>query len=146
MSKRLSGKDAFESGLVDAIAPRDKLLSTARDWALDILDYRRPWVVSLYKNDRLEPLAEARIVLNLARSQAREQNPNLTHPLVCIDVIEEGIVAGPRSGLWKVCIEVPFYILVYCSSGRSNETRLIPNCGRKQRLCYNFDNRTLARL
>ncbi|KAL8100997.1 glyoxysomal fatty acid beta-oxidation multifunctional protein MFP-a-like [Apium graveolens] len=101
MSKRLSGKDALKFGLVDAIAPSDKLLSIARHWALDILDYRRPWVVSLYKNDRLEPLAEARIILNLARSQAREQTPNLTHPLVCIDVIEEGIVAGPRSGLWK---------------------------------------------
>lgn len=101
MSKRLSGKDALKLGLVDATVSRDKLLSTARQWALDILDYRRPWVVSLYKNDRLEPLAEARMILNLARSQAREQTPNLTHPLVCIDVIEEGIVAGPRSGLWK---------------------------------------------
>lgn len=111
MSKRISGKDALKLGLVDAIAPRDKLLSTACHWALDILNYRKPWVVSLYKNDRLESLAEARVILNLARSQAREQTPNLTHPLVCIDVIEEGIVAGPRSGLWKVCIKVPFTCL-----------------------------------
>ena len=145
MSKRISGKDALKLGLVDAIASRDTLLSTARQWALDISDYRKPWVVSLYKTDRLEPLSEARIILNLAKSQARERTPNLTHPLVCIDVIEEGIVAGPRTGLWKVRIKVLFTSA--CSSnGRSNKTKLIPNLGRKQRLCYNFDNQTLARL
>lgn len=141
MSKRLSGKEALKLGLVDAIAPRDKLLSTAQHWALDILDYKKPWVVSLYKNDRLEPLAEARIIINLAKSQARERTPNLTHPLVCIDVIEEGIVAGPRSGLRKVCIN-SIYFSVYCS----NKTKIIPNLGRRQRLCCNFDNPTLARL
>ncbi|KAK3000976.1 hypothetical protein RJ639_047317 [Escallonia herrerae] len=101
MSKRVSGKVAQSLCLVDAIAPADGLLSTARCWALDILQCRKPWIVSLYKTDKLEPLAEARMILTLARIQMRKQAPNLTHPLVCIDVVEEGIVSGPRSALWK---------------------------------------------
>lgn len=95
-------------GLVDCIAPVDKLLSTARRRALDILGGRKQWAVSIYKTDKLDSLADARVLLNLARSQAREQNPNLIHPLVCIDVIEEGIVSDPRSALSKVFTDILF--------------------------------------
>ena len=97
-------------GLVDAVVSPDQLVNTARQWALDILDRRRPWVCSLYKTDKIEPLGEAREILKFARAQARKRAPNLTHPLVCIDVIEAGIVSGPRAGLWKVvnCLHYPF--------------------------------------
>ena len=81
----------------------DELVDAARRWALDILERRKPWVSSLYRTDKLEPLGEAREILNFARTQARRQAPNLRHPQVCIDVIEEGIVSGPRVGLMKVC-------------------------------------------
>lgn len=91
-------------GLVDAIVSRDELVNIARQWALDIFHRRRPWVASLYKTDKIEPLGEAREILKFARAQARKQAPNLKHPLVCIDAIEEGIVSGPRAGLWKVLI------------------------------------------
>ncbi|XP_059625651.1 glyoxysomal fatty acid beta-oxidation multifunctional protein MFP-a-like [Cornus florida] len=101
MSKPVTGDKALSLGLVDAIAPANELVNTARWHALDILEYRKPWVVSLYKTEKLESLAEARIILKLARIQAEKQAPNLKHPLVCIDVIEEGIVYGPRAGLWK---------------------------------------------
>ncbi|KAA8543081.1 hypothetical protein F0562_021424 [Nyssa sinensis] len=101
MSKLVNGKDALSMGLVDAIVPADELLNTARCWALDILECRKPWAISLYKTDKLEPLAEARVILKFARVQAKNQAPNLKHPLVCIDVIEEGIVFGPRRALWK---------------------------------------------
>ncbi|KAI5021660.1 hypothetical protein ZWY2020_058390 [Hordeum vulgare] len=40
-------------------------------------------------------------ILKFARAQARKKAANLEHPLICIDVIEEGIVSGPRAGLWK---------------------------------------------
>lgn len=90
-------------GLVDAIVSGDELVNTARNWALDILEGRKPWVSSLYRTDKIEPLGEAREILNFARAQARRQAPNLKHPQVCIDVIEEGIVSGPRAGLMKVC-------------------------------------------
>ncbi|KAK4482167.1 hypothetical protein RD792_009308, partial [Penstemon davidsonii] len=101
MSKRVDGEEARSLSLVDAIAPADKLLGVARQWALDILECRRPWVISLYKNDKLEPLVEARAILKSARLKVQKQNPNVMHPLVCIDVIEAGIVSGPRNALWK---------------------------------------------
>ncbi|XP_061349079.1 glyoxysomal fatty acid beta-oxidation multifunctional protein MFP-a isoform X1 [Gastrolobium bilobum] len=100
-SKPVQGKEAFGLGLVDGVVSPDQLVNTARKWALDILDRRRPWVYSLYKTDKIEPLGEAREILKFARAQARKQAPNLNHPLVCIDVIEAGIVSGPRAGLWK---------------------------------------------
>ena len=89
---------------MDAIVSPNELVNTARRWALEILERRRPWVASLYKTDKLESLGEAREILKFARAQVRKQAPNLKHPLVCIDVIEEGIVSGPRAGLWKVLI------------------------------------------
>ena len=102
MSKPVKGEEAHSLGLVDAIVSPDVLVNTARRWALDILELKRPWIPSLYKNDKIEPLGEAREILKFARTQARKQAPNLEHPIVCIDVIEEGIVSGPRAGLWKV--------------------------------------------
>lgn len=101
MSKPVKGEEALSLGLVDALVSPNELVSTARQWALEIVDRRRPWVSSLYKTDKVESLGEAREILKFARAQARKQAPNLKHPLVCIDVIEEGIVAGPRAGLWK---------------------------------------------
>ncbi|KAG5555099.1 hypothetical protein RHGRI_012583 [Rhododendron griersonianum] len=101
MSKPVKGEEALSLGLVDAIVSPDELVSTARRWALDILERRRPWVASLYKTDKIEPLGEAKEIFKFARAQARKQAPNLKHPIVCIDVIEAGIVSGPRAGLWK---------------------------------------------
>ncbi|XP_076924095.1 peroxisomal fatty acid beta-oxidation multifunctional protein MFP2-like [Bidens hawaiensis] len=100
-SKPVKGEEAHSLGLVDAIVSGDELLDTARKWALDILARRKPWVSSLYKTDKIEPLGEAREILNFARAQARKQAPNLQHPQVCIDVIEAGIFSGPRVGLMK---------------------------------------------
>ncbi|XP_071722079.1 LOW QUALITY PROTEIN: peroxisomal fatty acid beta-oxidation multifunctional protein MFP2-like [Rutidosis leptorrhynchoides] len=100
-SKPVKGEEAHSLGLVDAIVSPEELLNTARRWALDILECRRPWVASLHKTDKIEPLGEAREILKFARAQALKQAPNLRHPQVCIDVIEEGIVSGPRAGLWK---------------------------------------------
>ncbi|CAL0301622.1 unnamed protein product [Lupinus luteus] len=116
-SKPVKGEEACNLGLVDAIVSSDQLVNTARQWALDILDRRRPWVPSLYKNDKIEPLGEAREILKFARVQARKRAPNLNHPLVCIDVIEEGIVSGPRAGLLKEA--EAFQVLVNADTSKS---------------------------
>ncbi|KAK6146180.1 hypothetical protein DH2020_020049 [Rehmannia glutinosa] len=100
-SKPVKGEEALSLGLVDALASSDEVVNTARRWALDILECKRPWVISYYKTDKLEPLGEAREMLKFARAQTRKRAPNLRHPLVCIDVVEEGIVSGARTGLWK---------------------------------------------
>ncbi|EHA8590170.1 hypothetical protein COCNU_scaffold015884G000010 [Cocos nucifera] len=101
MSKSINGGEAYALGLVDAIVSPDELVKTARSWALDIVESRRPWIKSLYRTDKLEPLEMAREILNFARDQAQKQAAKLQHPLICIDVIEEGIVSGPLAGLWK---------------------------------------------
>ncbi|PSS01513.1 3-hydroxyacyl-CoA dehydrogenase [Actinidia chinensis var. chinensis] len=100
-SKPVKGEEAHNLGLVDAIVSPGELIHTARRWALDILEGKRPWVPSLYKTDKIEPLGEAREILKFVRAQARKQAPNLEHPLVCIDVVELGIASGPHAGLWK---------------------------------------------
>ncbi|KAL6188561.1 hypothetical protein ACLB2K_039953 [Fragaria x ananassa] len=100
-SKPIKGEEAHDLGLVEALVSPDELVSTSRRWALDILERRRPWVASLHKTDKLEPLGEAREILKFARAQVQKQAPNLKHPLVCIDVVEEGIASGGRAGLWK---------------------------------------------
>lgn len=102
MSKRVKGEEARSLSLVDAIASADKLLAVARQWALDIYERRKPWIISLYKTEKLEPLREARAILKSARLRVQRESPNLNHPLVCIDVIEMGIVSDPRNALWKV--------------------------------------------
>lgn len=101
MLKLVKGDEAHTLGLVDAIASPDELINTARSWALNIAEHTKPRVASLYITDKLWPLSEAKEILMLARKQAQEQCPNVAHPMVCIDVIEEGIVSGPRAGLWK---------------------------------------------
>ncbi|KAG6536474.1 hypothetical protein ZIOFF_001532 [Zingiber officinale] len=101
LSKSVKGEEAYKLGLVDALSSSDELLKTARYWALEIAECRKPWIKSLYKTDKLESLGDAREILKFARAQAQKQAANLLHPLVCIDVIEEGIVSGPRAGLWK---------------------------------------------
>ena len=120
LSKPIKGQEAYSFGLVDAVVPSSELVDTARRWALDIADFRKPWIRSLHKNDKIEPLGEAREVLKYARTQAQKQAANLQHPLVCIDVIEEGIVSGPRAGLLMVLT----ILLFFCSNG-INYTDLI---------------------
>ncbi|KAK8619631.1 hypothetical protein V6N13_135913 [Hibiscus sabdariffa] len=100
-SKAVKGEEALQLGLVDAVVSSQELVNTARRWALDILARRKPWVASLYKTDKIESLGEARQILNFARAQTRQRAPNLKHPLVCIDIIEEGIVNGPKPALMK---------------------------------------------
>ncbi|XP_038723922.1 peroxisomal fatty acid beta-oxidation multifunctional protein MFP2-like isoform X2 [Tripterygium wilfordii] len=100
-SKPVKGGEAHNLGLVDALVSPDELVDIARRWALDILERRRPWVPSLYKTDKLDSLREAREIFKFARTQAQKQAPNLKHPLLCIDCVEEGIVSGPRAGLLK---------------------------------------------
>jgi enoyl-CoA hydratase/3-hydroxyacyl-CoA dehydrogenase len=102
MSKSIKGVEAQKLGLVDAIVPANELVSTACSCALEILEQKRPWFKSLHRTDRLPDLGEAKEILKFARVQAQKQAANLQHPLVCIDIIEEGILSDPRAVLMKV--------------------------------------------
>lgn len=100
-SKPVSSEEGKELGLVDEIVPAKGLLSTARQWALDIASFKQPWVRTLHKTDKLEPLGEVREIIKFAREQTRKRAPNLSHPLKCLDAVEEGIVSGGLAGLYK---------------------------------------------
>ena len=109
MSKAIKGREAHEVGLVDAITSANELVNTACSWALEIVENRRPWFKSLYRTDRLPDLVEVKDILKFARVQTKKKAPNVQHPIVCIDVIEEGIVCGPRVGLMKVNHQLMFF-------------------------------------
>lgn len=102
LSKPIKSEEGKQLGLVDEVVPPADLLSAARKWALDIAGFRRPWVLTLYRSDKLEPLGEAREILRFARAQAKKTAPNLKHPILCLDSIEEGVVAGGFAGVLKV--------------------------------------------
>lgn len=121
-------------GLVDAVVSPNELVATARRWALDILERRRPWVASLHRTDKLEPLGEAREIFKFARVQTKKQAPNLTHPLVCVDVVEEGVVSGPLAGLWKVAPSSINYVYIR----RCGSVKLCIRCCRKLKLFKGF--------
>lgn len=146
MSKALKGEEAYNSGLVDAIVPPNELVNTARQWALDIVDRRRPWVASLYKTDKIEPLGEAREILKFARAQTQKRAPNLTHPLVCIDVIEEGIISGPRAGLFKVLICPILFFSTSLKKAVIFCCLMLSDIGRKLKLSKHFRILTLPRV
>lgn len=134
-SKLIKGHEAHSLGLVDDIAPPEELIMTARKRALEILERRRPWVHSLHRTDKLESLAEAKEIFETARVQARKQSPNLKHPFACIDVIETGVVFGPRAGLRKVSY-LPFHS--FSSLNRSRFISLSISCSGHCRRLKNF--------
>uniref|UniRef100_A0A0E0KYM9 Uncharacterized protein n=1 Tax=Oryza punctata TaxID=4537 RepID=A0A0E0KYM9_ORYPU len=117
MSKPIKAEEAHQLGLIDAIVSPNDLLNTACRWALDISESRRPWVHTLSRTDKLESPDETREILKFSRAQVQKQAANLRHPLVCIDVIEEGIVSGPRAGLRKEAIA--FQDLVFSDTCKS---------------------------
>ncbi|KAF2310949.1 hypothetical protein GH714_018712 [Hevea brasiliensis] len=132
-SKPVKGEEGHALGLVDAIVSPNELVNTARQWALDILERRKPWVASLYRTDKLDSLGEAREIFKFARAQAWKQAPNLKHPLVCIDVVEEGVVSGPQAGLWKEADE--FQVLVRSDTCKSLVHIFLPSVEPQRFYC-----------
>ncbi|GBG75233.1 hypothetical protein CBR_g19869 [Chara braunii] len=101
LSKTMLAEEGKERGLIDLIVPQREVLGAARKWALDIVDRRRPRMISLTRNDILEPLGDARLILKFARAQALKTAPHLKHPHLCLDVVEHGIEAGGYAGNLK---------------------------------------------
>ncbi|CAK9207782.1 unnamed protein product [Sphagnum troendelagicum] len=101
LSKPIPAETGEELGLVDAIVPPAELLLVARKWALEIAEGTKPRLSSLRRTDKLEPLGEAREIIKFARAQVKRTAPNLTHPQLCLDAIEEGVVSGGYAGVIK---------------------------------------------
>ncbi|WVZ76935.1 hypothetical protein U9M48_024849 [Paspalum notatum var. saurae] len=101
-SKFITAKEGKERGFIDALCSPDELIKTSRLWALEIANFRKPWMRSLGRTDRLGSLSEARAVLNGARVQAKKVAPNMPQHQACLDVIEEGVLYGGHAGVLKV--------------------------------------------
>lgn len=117
LSKPIKAKEGKELGLVDEIVPSADLLDAAKAWALDIAARRRPWIQTLYRNDKLEPLGDAREILKFVRTQAQQTAPHLTHPQRCLDAVEAGIIHGGYKGNLEE--EAIFRELVLSDTSRS---------------------------
>ncbi|KAH9320634.1 hypothetical protein KI387_015273, partial [Taxus chinensis] len=102
LSKPITSDEGKKLGLIDAVVSPGELITTARIWALEIAEGRKPWIKSLERTDKLESLGEAREIVKVARARSKRTSPNLPHPQLCLDVIEEGIVSGGFAGVLKV--------------------------------------------
>eukprot|EP00252_Welwitschia_mirabilis_P015102 TRINITY_DN33253_c0_g1_i1.p1 TRINITY_DN33253_c0_g1~~TRINITY_DN33253_c0_g1_i1.p1 ORF type:complete len:724 (-),score=145.86 TRINITY_DN33253_c0_g1_i1:411-2582(-) len=100
-SKPITSEEGKKLGLIDELVSPEELLAVARKWALDIAEGRKPWMTSLKRTDKLESLSQARSIIKTARDQTRKVSPNVPHPQVCLDAIEEGIVSGGYAGILK---------------------------------------------
>ncbi|CAH9117955.1 unnamed protein product [Cuscuta epithymum] len=100
-SKPILSEEGQKLGLIDAIVSPAELIEVSRQWALDIAGRHKPWLRSLHRTDKLCSLSEARNILKVAKHQAKQTARNLPQHLVCLDVIEEGIVRGGYSGVLK---------------------------------------------
>ncbi|XWS72040.1 hypothetical protein CRYUN_Cryun02cG0006700 [Craigia yunnanensis] len=100
-SKPIMSEEGKKLGLIDAIVPSEEVLKVSCRWALDIAERRKPWVRSLHRTDKIGSLSESRVVLRIARQQAKKTAPNLPQHQACLDVIEEGIVHGGYKGVLK---------------------------------------------
>ncbi|KAL5838345.1 hypothetical protein ACOSQ3_015514 [Xanthoceras sorbifolium] len=100
-SKPIMSEEGRKLGLIDAIVTSEELLKVSRQWALDIAARRKPWMRSLHRTDKLGSLSEAREILKTAKQQAKKTAPNMPQHLVCLDVIEEGVIHGGYNGVLK---------------------------------------------
>ncbi|KAL1563382.1 Altered inheritance of mitochondria protein 1 [Salvia divinorum] len=100
-SKPITSEEGKDLGLVDAVVPSDELLKASRQWALDIIERRKPWIRSLHRIDKLGSLPEVVAIIKTARQQAKQSFKNLPQHQACLDVIEEGIIHGGYHGILK---------------------------------------------
>ncbi|KAE9587303.1 hypothetical protein Lal_00004947 [Lupinus albus] len=100
-SKPISSEEGHKLGLIDAIVSPEELLKVSRQWALNILEKRKPWIRSLHRTDKLGSLSEAREVLKIARQNAKKTVPHLPQHQALIDVVENGIVHGGYNGVLR---------------------------------------------
>ncbi|GLI69386.1 hypothetical protein VaNZ11_013987, partial [Volvox africanus] len=98
-STPIKAEAGLKLGLVDALAPADQLVSTAKALALDIADGKKPRMYSLTRTDKLPPLGEALAILDMARAEANKRARGLRHPQLCLNAIQAGIENGGSAGL-----------------------------------------------
>jgi len=102
-SKPLKGPAAAKAGLVDHLVkggPKE-LMEVANQLAVQLAAGMATRHHSLTRSDKLVPAQEAAPLLELARMQVKKTQPNLVHPLMCVDAVEEGVRNSAAAGLAK---------------------------------------------
>ncbi|KAK9071962.1 hypothetical protein SSX86_008393 [Deinandra increscens subsp. villosa] len=100
-SKPILSEEGKKLGLVDAIVPPQELLKVSRQWALDIVEKRKPWNRSLHSTEKVGSLFDALEIIKAASQQVKRTTPNMPQHQACLDVIQEGIVHGGYHGVLK---------------------------------------------
>ncbi|KAK6941505.1 3-hydroxyacyl-CoA dehydrogenase, C-terminal [Dillenia turbinata] len=104
LSKSITSEEGKKLGLIDAIVPPEELLKVSRQWALEIVERRKPWMRALHRTDKIGSLSEAREIIKQARKQAKQTARNMPQHQASLDVIEEGIVHGGCNGVLKLVL------------------------------------------
>ncbi|KAL3498435.1 hypothetical protein ACH5RR_041167, partial [Cinchona calisaya] len=100
-SNLITSEEGKELGLIDSVVSPDELLTASRQWAIDIVEGRRSQINCLHKSDKLGHILLSKKLLDNAREHAQKNFQNKPQYEACIDVIEEGIISGPSSGILK---------------------------------------------
>ncbi|EFJ32812.1 hypothetical protein SELMODRAFT_439712 [Selaginella moellendorffii] len=97
-SKMIKAKEAHEAGLVDAICDYPQLIQFARNYAKGIANKTHPFLKTLERSDKLEPLHKALHIIANARLRAKKTHKHVEYPFICLAVIEHGIHKGGIEG------------------------------------------------
>ncbi|PHT46130.1 hypothetical protein CQW23_15288 [Capsicum baccatum] len=100
-SKPIMLEEGKNLGVIDVVVPSIELLKVDRQWALDIIESRKPWVCYLHRTEKIGFISEAHEVLKLARQPVKQTTQNMPQHLACLDVIKEGIIHGGYKGIIK---------------------------------------------
>ncbi|KAI3754250.1 hypothetical protein L1987_54029 [Smallanthus sonchifolius] len=100
-SKPILSEEGKKLGLIDAIVPPQELLKVSTQWALDIVEKRKPWTRSLHNVEKIGSLSEALEIIKVVGQQVKRTASNLPQHQACLDVIQEGIVHGGYHGVLK---------------------------------------------
>lgn len=98
-STQIDGRQARELGILDELVdPGSNVVERAQLVARELADGRRELRRALERDDRLEPLDDARRIIADARAAAAKKHRNVGYPDACLDAVLEGVEKGAKAG------------------------------------------------
>jgi enoyl-CoA hydratase/3-hydroxyacyl-CoA dehydrogenase len=100
-SEPAPGKQAFELGILQELVEPDQLIEAAVATARKLADGQLQPVLPSKKNDRIGTAAEAKMIMEVAKSMGGDRLRNLIHPDMCMDAIVCGVENGYEAGVQR---------------------------------------------
>lgn len=116
-SRQVKGKEAHSLGIVDDCVPKEKLLSRACEIALEIAEQKRERRVSLFLNDKLEPLDEIKKIFAGYANIGQKTPPDVPHSQACLNSIYYGVTENGVLGLQR-----EFEEFLKCATAKSSKS------------------------